>query len=252
MRSVRIIPCMDIYNGRVIKGEHFVHFKDAGDPIEMARYYNESGADELAFLDISATNEERKTTVELVKKVAKEVKIPFTVGGGISSIDIAKEVLEAGATKVSINSAAVKNPEFINEAVKCFGSERIIVAVDVKKREGANGYDVIINGGTVNTGKDAVLWSLEMEKRGASEILLTSMDGDGTKEGYDLEATKLVAEAVKIPVTASGGAGKLDDFYNAVTVGKAQAVLAASLFHFRILTVKEVKEYLRSKGLDIN
>lgn len=252
MSVKRIIPCLDVCDGRVVKGEHFVGFKDAGDPVEFAKQYTKSSADELVFLDITATTEGRKTTVDLVRRTAQEVTIPFTVGGGIASIEDIRTILEAGATKISINSAAIKHPDLINEAVAAFGGERIVVAIDVVKSDTDERYDVVINGGTLITGKDAVEWAVEVEKRGASEILLTSMDGDGTKNGYDMAITQQIAEAVSIPVIASGGAGKLSDFYDVLTTGKAAAALAASLFHFKTLEVSQVKKYLRKKGVEVN
>ena len=232
MYAKRIIPCLDIKNGRVVKGTSFVNLRDAGDPVECAKTYNASGADELVFLDITATIESRGTTVEMARRVANEVFIPFTIGGGIRTVEDIRELLNAGADKVSVNSAAVHRPEIINEAAYKFGSQCVVTAIDAKRRDDNSGWDVFINGGRINTGKDALKWAIEAEKRGAGEILLTSMDCDGQKNGYDLELTRAVSENVGIPVIASGGAGKLEHFYDAFTEGKADAVLAASLFHF--------------------
>lgn len=251
MHTKRIIPCLDVTNGRVVKGVNFVNLVDAGDPVEIAKYYNKSMADELVFLDITASSDRRSTIVELVEKVAKEIFIPFTVGGGISSIEDIRKILNAGADKVSINSKAVENPNLISETAKRFGSQCIVVAIDAKKRDDNFGYDVYINGGRINTGKDALDWAKEVEALGCGEILLTSMDKDGTKDGFDLELTKLISNNVNIPVIASGGAGKINDFYDVLKDDCADAALAASLFHFKELTVMEVKEYLKDRNIEV-
>jgi len=251
MSTIRIIPCLDVYNGRVVKGVNFINLKDAGDPVACASAYDKAGADELTFLDISATNDNRDIVADMVAKVAECVFIPFTVGGGIRTIEDFRKILLAGADKVSINSAAVKKPEIITEAALRFGSQCVVSAIDAKKREDGSGWDVYINGGRQNTGKDVVEWAAEVEKNGAGEILLTSMDRDGTKEGFDLELTRQVAEAVKIPVIASGGAGAMEDFRDAVTTGKADAVLAASLFHFGEIDIIELKKYLKQEGIEV-
>lgn len=250
MHTKRIIPCLDVHNGRVVKGVNFVNFKDAGDPVEIAAYYNESGADEIVFLDISASSEGRDIMMDVVKRTANAVSIPLTVGGGIRSLEDIQHLLNNGADKVSINSAAVKNPGLVSEAAKEFGSRRIVIAVDARARSSV-GWDVYINGGRINTGKDVLEWTGEAERLGAGEILLTSMDRDGTKDGYDLSLTRSVAENVNIPVVASGGAGKEEDFYLVLTEGKADAALAASLFHYRQLTVPGLKEYLHGKGVPV-
>ncbi len=251
MLTKKIIPCLDIYNGRVVKGINFVNLVDAGDPVACAAAYVNSGADELTFLDITATHENRKTIVDTVARVAEQVSIPFTVGGGIRTVEDIQEILLAGADKVGINSAAVKRPEFISEAAQRFGSQCVVAAIDVKTREDGSGWDVYIGGGRINTGLDAIEWAVKTEKLGAGEILLTSMDRDGTKLGYDLELTRQVAQAVKIPVTASGGAGTKEHFRDAITIGKADAVLAASLFHFGEINIMELKRYLRQEGIDV-
>jgi len=250
MLTKRIIPCLDVKDGRVVKGVNFVDLVDAGDPVEAAKAYNESGADELVFLDITATNENRKTVVEMVSKVASEVFIPFSVGGGIRSVEDIREILNAGADKVSLNSSAVKNPELIKEASEKFGRQCIIVAIDVRKNS-EGWYEVLIAGGREKTGLEAVQWAKEAAGLGAGEILLTSMDKDGTKSGYDLDITRLIADAVDIPVIASGGAGKMEDFYDAIEKGNAQAVLAASLFHFGEISVKDLKKYLYDKNIPV-
>jgi len=246
----RIIPCLDILNGRVVKGVHFVDLRDAGDAVENARLYSAERADELVFLDITATHENRNIVRDMVRRVADAIDIPFTVGGGLRTVEDLRDILLAGADKTSINSSAVRTPDLIDEAARRFGSQCIVVAIDVK-REPEGHWQVYINGGRVPTGKEAVAWAREVEQRGAGEILLTSMDRDGTKHGYDLEVTAAVADAVSIPVIASGGAGKLEHFYEALTTGKASAVLAASLFHFRELSVTQVKDYLAEKGLPV-
>lgn len=249
MLTKRIIPCLDVKNGRVVKGINFVELRDAGDPVECAKIYNNEGADELVFLDITASSDKRKTIVEMVEKVAKEIFIPFTVGGGVSTVDDIRAIVKAGADKVSINTAAVKNPSIITEGAKVFGSQCIVVAIDVK----FNGrfWEVFLHGGRTPTGIDAYQWAIDAEKRGAGEILLTSMDKDGTKDGYDLEITKMISEKVGIPVIASGGAGNLQHLYDGFADGKADAVLAASIFHFKEYSIKEAKEFLRNKGVEV-
>lgn len=251
MHTKRIIPCLDVTNGRVVKGVNFVDLIDAGDPVEIAKFYNKSMADEIVFLDITASSDNRNTMVDLVSKIAKEIFIPFTVGGGIRSIDDIRNILNAGADKVSINSAAIKNPDLINETSKRFGSQCIVVAIDAKERVDKSGYDIYLNGGRINTNIDAIEWAKEVEKRGAGEILLTSMDADGTKNGFDRKLMKCIGENVNIPIIASGGAGKLDDFYTVLDDGYADAALAASLFHFKELTIMEVKEYLNNKNIPV-
>ncbi|HHT64805.1 MAG TPA: imidazole glycerol phosphate synthase subunit HisF [Clostridiales bacterium] len=250
MNQIRIIPCLDILNGRVVKGVNFVNIKDAGDPLEIAAAYSQSGADELAFLDISATQQGRGILLDLVKQTAKKVTIPFTVGGGIRNLKDMEAVLDAGADKVSINSAALLNPELISEAAKRFGSQSLVVAIDAKRRPDG-GYDVYTRGGNTNANRDAVDWAREVEQLGAGEILLTSMDTDGTKDGYDIQLTKTVVQAVQIPVTASGGAGRLEHFAQAVIEGGASALLAASLFHYGELTIMDVKRYLQDQGIPV-
>ena len=249
MYAKRIIPCLDVKNGRVVKGVSFVDLRDAGDPVECAAAYDKQGADELVLLDITATHEGRSTMIDIVSKVANTVFIPFTVGGGIKSVDDFKELLRAGADKISVNSAAVRNPDLINEAAYKFGSQCVVVAIDAKKNE--NSWEVYLNGGRIPTGIDAVEWAKEAEKRGAGEILLTSMDKDGQKSGYDIELTRAVSESVGIPVIASGGAGKAEHFLDAFTHGKADAVLAASLFHFNELPIPELKEYLAKNNISV-
>ncbi|HHW00155.1 MAG TPA: imidazole glycerol phosphate synthase subunit HisF [Clostridiaceae bacterium] len=251
MLTKRIIPCLDINGGRVVKGVNFVNLKDAGDPVEAAAYYDKAGADELTFLDITATSDGREIMLDMVKRVAEQVFIPFTVGGGIRTVDDIRQILKAGADKISINSAAIRRPELISEAADQFGSQCVVVAIDAKKRAGEKGWDVYINGGRINTNKDVVEWAIEVEKLGAGEILLTSMDCDGTKNGYDIELTRAVSESLRIPVIASGGAGTMEHFYQALTDGKADAVLAASLFHFREIEIADLKRYLKDKGLEI-
>ncbi|MFP4697620.1 MAG: imidazole glycerol phosphate synthase subunit HisF [Eubacteriales bacterium] len=251
MLTKRIIPCLDVDKGRVVKGVKFVNLIDAGDPVEVAKIYNKSLADEIVFLDITASFEKRKTIVDVVKKTADQIFIPLTVGGGIRTIEDIKMMLRAGADKISVNSAAIKRPELINEGAKMFGSQCIVVAIDVKRNNERNSFDVYINGGRINTGKDAIEWAKEVEQRGAGEILLTSMDADGTQKGYDLELIKLVSEAVNIPVIASGGAGSMEDFKEVLTEGYADAALAASLFHFKEIDIKELKEYLQDEGIPV-
>ncbi|MHB1452769.1 MAG: imidazole glycerol phosphate synthase subunit HisF [Saccharofermentanales bacterium] len=250
MLTKRIIPCLDVMNGRVVKGVNFVNLIDAGDPVEAAKAYNESGADELVFLDITATHENRNTVVEMVSKVADQVFIPFSVGGGIRTTEDIRAILNAGADKVSLNSAAVLNPDLIREASDKFGSQCIIVAIDVKKQEDGH-YEVFISGGRTPTGLDAVEWAKKVVALGAGEILLTSMDKDGTKSGYDIEITRLISDAVGVPVIASGGAGTMEHFYDAIVSGGAEAVLAASLFHFGEITIRDLKAYLHKKGISV-
>jgi len=249
MLAKRIIPCLDVKEGRVVKGVNFVNLIDAGDPVENAKVYDEQGADELVFLDITASYEKRKIMIDVVKRTAEQVFMPLTVGGGIRTVDDIRELLNAGADKVSINTAAVKNPELITEGAKLFGSQCIVVAIDAKRV--GNRWEVFIHGGRTPTGLDAVEWAKEAVERGAGEILLTSMDRDGTKEGYDVELTRAVAEAVPVPVIASGGAGKKEHFYEGLVEGKADAVLAASVFHFREISIPELKEYLKGRGVPI-
>ncbi len=251
MHTMRIIPCLDVNNGRVVKGVNFVNLTDAGDPVEIAAAYDAAGADELVFLDITASSDGRNTVVDMVRRVAEKVFIPFTVGGGIRTVDDFKAILREGADKVSVNSAAIKRPELIKEAAEIFGSQCVVVAIDAKRREPFDGWNIYLNGGRVDTGIDAIEWAKKAESLGAGEILLTSMDCDGTKNGYDIELTRQISEAVSIPVIASGGAGKLEHFKDAVTEGKADAVLAASLFHFKELEIKEVKEYLQKEGISV-
>ena len=250
MYAKRIIPCLDVKNGRVVKGVSFVDLRDAGDPVECAAAYDKAGADELVLLDITATHEGRGTMIDIVERVAKTVFIPFTVGGGIRTTEDFKELLRAGADKISVNSAAVRNPELLNEAAEKFGSQCVVCAIDAKRRE-TGGWEVYLNGGRIPTGIDAVEWAKEAYARGAGEILLTSMDCDGQKNGYDIELTHAVSTSVGIPVIASGGAGRKKHFYDAFTKGAADAVLAASLFHFNELPIPELKKYLREKGISV-
>ncbi len=250
MLAKRIIPCLDVHNGRVVKGVNFENLREAGDPVELAAFYDQEGADELVFLDISASFEGRKTMVDVVRNTAKEVFIPFAVGGGIGSIDDIRNILKAGADKVSINSAAVREPGIISEGARKFGSQCIVVAIDARMT-GKGQWEVYVNGGKVPTGIDALEWAKKAEKLGAGEILLTSMDKDGTKDGYDIELTSAVSEIVGIPVIASGGAGNLYHLYEAIEKGKADAVLCASIFHYREYTIREAKEYLADRGVPI-
>lgn len=253
MNPIKIMPCLDMKNGRVVKGVHFVDIADAGDPVENAAFYEKEGADELAMLDIAATVENRGTRLEWVRNVASVIHIPLTVGGGIGSLEDIRLVFAAGATKVSMNSAAVRDPELIRAAAKEFGSERITVAIDGRRNAAMPcGFEVVVAGGTKPVGRDAAEWARQCQDLGAGVILPTSMDGDGTKAGYDLAFTRAISDAVTLPVVASGGAGKLEDFYDAVTQGGAQILLAASVFHFRILSIGEVKAFLRGKGLVVN
>ena len=251
MFTKRIIPCLDVHGGRVVKGVNFVDLVDAGDPVAIAKAYDEAGADEIVFLDITASSDARETVVDMVREVAKNVFIPFTVGGGIRTVDDFKVLLREGADKISVNSAAINRPELISEAAEKFGSQCVVVAIDAKRRADGTGWNIYKNGGRVDMGIDAIEWAKKVEELGAGEILLTSMDCDGTKAGYDLELTRKVSESVSIPVIASGGAGGLEHFYDAFTEGKADAALAASLFHFKELEVKEVKQYLREKGVSV-
>ena len=251
MFTKRIIPCLDVHNGRVVKGVNFVDLVDAGDPVAIAKAYDEAGADEIVFLDITASSDNRNTVVDMVRQVAANVFIPFTVGGGIRTVDDFKVLLREGADKISINSSAINRPELVHEAAEKFGSQCVVVAIDAKKRADGSGWNIYKNGGRIDVGIDAVEWAKKVEALGAGEILLTSMDGDGTKAGYDIELTKAISEAVSIPVIASGGAGTLEHFYEALTEGKADAALAASLFHFKELEIKEVKSYLREKGISV-
>ena len=251
MFTKRIIPCLDVHNGRVVKGVNFVDLVDAGDPVAIAKAYDEAGADEIVFLDITASSDNRNTVVDMVRQVAANVFIPFTVGGGIRTVDDIKVLLREGADKISINSSAINRPELVHEAAEKFGSQCVVVAIDAKKRADGSGWNIYKNGGRIDVGIDAVEWAKKVEALGAGEILLTSMDGDGTKAGYDIELTKAISEAVSIPVIASGGAGTLEHFYEALTEGKADAALAASLFHFKELEIKEVKQYLREKAVSV-
>jgi len=250
VHTKRIIPCLDVKDGRVVKGVNFVSLRDAGDPVEIAEFYNRSLADELVFLDITASSDDRGILLDVVRRTAEKVFIPLTVGGGIRSIEDFRMLLGAGADKISVNSAAIKRPAFITEAAEKFGNQCVVVAIDAKRRDD-DGFDVYLNGGRVNTGLDAIAWAKEVERLGAGEILLTSMDCDGVKQGYDLELTKAVAQSVNIPVIASGGAGSMEDFYDAFTKGEAEAALAASLFHFRELEIGDLKKYLQEKGIPV-
>ena len=251
MHTKRVIPCLDVKDGRVVKGVKFLNLKDAGDPAEVAAAYDKEGADEVVFLDINASADSRATQLEWVRQVASKVFIPFTVGGGIRTVEDFKAILREGADKIAINSAAIMNPQLISDGADKFGSQCVVVAIDAKRRENGSGWSVYKNGGRVDMGLDAVEWAVKAEKLGAGEILLTSMDADGTKTGYDLELTRAVAESVSIPVIASGGAGKPEHFYEALADAKAEAVLAASLFHYKELEIRQVKEYLREKGVSV-
>lgn len=251
MHTKRIIPCLDVHGGRVVKGVNFVNLKDAGDPVEIAAAYDKAGADELVFLDITASSDARNTVVDMVRKVAEKVFIPFTVGGGIRTVEDFKALLREGADKISINSSAINNPALISEAADKFGSQCVVVAIDAKKRADGSGWNIYKNGGRIDMGIDAVEWAMKANELGAGEILLTSMDCDGTKAGYDIELTRMISENVSIPVIASGGAGELSHFYDALTEGRADAALAASLFHFNELSVEQVKEYLRQRDVSV-
>jgi len=251
MLAKRIIPCLDVKEGRVVKGVNFIGLKDAGDPVEQALCYDREGADELVFLDITASHEKRDIMLDVVRKVAENVFMPFTVGGGIRGVDDIRRLLNAGCDKVSVNTAAVKRSGFVKEASDKFGSQCIVVAIDAKKRKGREGWEVFINGGRDSAGRDVLSWAREVVSLGAGEILLTSMDYDGTKDGYDNELTRMVSEAVSVPVIASGGCGKPDDIYEVLTRGKAEAALAASIFHYRQFTIAETKKYLSEKGINV-
>ena len=251
MLTKRIIPCLDVHNGRVVKGVNFVNLKDAGDPVEIAAAYDKAGADEVVFLDITASSDHRATVVDMVRKVAANVFIPFTVGGGIRSVEDFRVLLREGADKISINSSALNRPELISEAADKFGSQCVVVAIDARKRADGSGWNAYKNGGRIDVGLDAVAWAKKAEALGAGEILLTSMDCDGTKSGYDIALTRSIAEAVSIPVIASGGAGTKEHFYDALTEGKADAALAASLFHYKDLKIMDLKAYLAEKGVSV-
>ena len=251
MFTKRIIPCLDVNDGRVVKGVNFVNLRDAGDPVEIAAAYDKAGADEVVFLDITASSDNRNTVVDMVRRVAENVFIPFTVGGGIRCVEDFKVLLREGADKISINSSAINTPQLISDAADKFGSQCVVVAIDARRREDGSGWNIYKNGGRIDVGIDAVEWAMKVEKLGAGEILLTSMDCDGTKAGYDLELTRQIAENVSIPVIASGGAGKLADFNEVFTKGKADAALAAGVFHYGRLTVGQVKAYLRQNGITV-
>lgn len=255
MLAKRIIPCLDVKDGRVVKGTNFINLRDAGDPVEIAAQYDREGADELTFLDITASHENRNIIIDVVRKTAEQVFMPLTVGGGIRNIDDIRRLLNAGADKVSINTAAVKDPDFISKASRRFGSQCIVVAIDARRTTKSEAnittWEVFINGGRTPTGLDAIKWAIEAESRGAGEILLTSMDCDGTKDGFDIELNRAISEAVNIPVIASGGAGKLEHFYDVFVIGKADAALAASIFHYREISIRQVKEFLLGKGINM-
>jgi len=251
MLAKRIIPCLDVHAGRVVKGVNFVNLRDAGDPVEIAAVYDKAGADELVFLDITASSDARNIMIDVVRRTAEQVFIPFTVGGGIRTVEDFRVILKEGADKVSVNSAALQRPELISEAAMRFGSQCVVVAIDAKRRSNGDGWEVYINGGRINTGKDALEWAVQAEKLGAGEILLTSMDCDGTKNGYDIELTRTIASNVKIPVIASGGAGTMEHFYDALTEGQADAALAASLFHYKELEIRDLKQYLNKRGVEV-
>lgn len=251
MFTKRIIPCLDVNNGRVVKGVNFVNLRDAGDPVEVAAEYDRAGADELVFLDITASSDARKTVVDMVRRVAEKVFIPFTVGGGIRTVDDFKEILREGADKISVNSAAINNPYLISEAADKFGSQCVVVAIDAKRRADGTGWNIYKNGGRIDTGLDAVEWAAKVHELGCGEILLTSMDCDGVKNGYDIELTRAIVNEVSIPVIASGGAGAKSHFYDALTEGKADAALAASLFHYKELEIRDLKQYLSDRGLSM-
>jgi cyclase len=252
MEPIKIMPCLDMKDGRVVKGINFINLRDAGDPVENARFYEQEGADELAILDIAATVENRKTRLEWVKNVSSVITIPLTMGGGIATLEDIDLVLEAGADKIAMNSAVVKIPDLLSQAAKTYGTARVTIAIDGKRNVAMpSGFELVIAGGTKPVGRDAVAWAKECQARGAGAILPTSMDGDGTQAGYDLEFTKAISNAVTVPVIASGGAGKLEHFYEGVTKGGAQILLAASVFHYRIFSIRQVKEYLRNKGLPV-
>ncbi len=250
MHTKRIIPCLDVHNGRVVKGTNFINLRDAGDPIEVGKAYGEAGADELVFLDITASSDARAIKLDMVRRVAETVFIPFTVGGGIRTIDDFKMILREGADKIAVNSAAIMNPWLISEAADKFGSQCVVVAIDAKRTQEGN-FHIFKNGGRIDMGIDAIEWAIKAERLGAGEILLTSMDADGTKAGYDLELTRAISSVVKIPVIASGGAGTMEHFYEALTEGGAEAALAASLFHYKELEISQVKKYLKEKGVSV-
>ena len=251
MFTKRIIPCLDVNNGRVVKGINFVNLRDAGDPVEIAAAYDKAGADEVVFLDITASSDNRNTVVDMVRKVAENVFIPFTVGGGIRTVDDFKALLREGADKISINSSAINTPQLISDAADKFGSQCVVVAIDARKRTDGSGWNVYKNGGRIDTGLDAIEWAIKADKMGAGEILLTSMDCDGTKNGYDIELTRLISENVSVPVIASGGAGTKEHFYEALTEGKADAALVASLFHYKELEIMDLKKYLADNGVSV-
>ncbi|QFJ55702.1 imidazole glycerol phosphate synthase subunit HisF [Pseudobutyrivibrio xylanivorans] len=251
MFTKRIIPCLDVKDGRVVKGVNFVDLRDAGDPVEIAAAYDKAGADEVVFLDITASSDHRNTVVDMVRRVAEQVFIPFTVGGGIRTVDDFKALLREGADKISVNSAAIDNPRLVADAADKFGSQCVVVAIDAKRRADGSGFNIYKHGGRLDCGIDAVEWALQVEKLGAGEILLTSMDCDGTKAGFDLELTKAVSDAVNIPVIASGGAGTMEHFKDALTIGGADAALAASLFHYKELEILDLKRYLRAEGIPV-
>lgn len=251
MHTKRIIPCLDVTGGRVVKGVNFVNLKDAGDPVEVAKVYDKAGADELVFLDITASSDARNIVIDMVRRVAETVFIPFTVGGGIRTVDDFRAILREGADKISINSSAINNPRLISDAADKFGSQCVVVAIDAKRRSDGSGFNVYKNGGRIDVGLDAVEWAVKAEKMGAGEILLTSMDCDGTKAGYDIDLTRQISEAVSIPVIASGGAGTKQHFYDALTKGKADAALAASLFHYKELEISDLKDYLKEKDVAV-
>lgn len=251
MHTKRIIPCLDVTGGRVVKGINFVNLRDAGDPVEVAKAYDKAGADELVFLDITASSDARNIMIDMVRRVAETVFIPFTVGGGIRTVEDFKAILREGADKISINSSAINNPALISEAADKFGSQCVVVAIDAKRRSDGSGWNVFKNGGRIDVGLDAVKWAMDAEKMGAGEILLTSMDCDGTKAGYDIELTRTISENVSIPVIASGGAGKKEHFYDALTKGKADAALAASLFHYKELEIADLKQYLQKEDVAV-
>lgn len=251
MFTKRVIPCLDVHNGRVVKGINFVNLRDAGDPVEVAAAYDKSGADELVFLDITASSDSRDIKIDMVRKVAEKVFIPFTVGGGIRSVEDFKIILREGADKIAVNTAAIQNPNLISEAANKFGSQCVVLAIDAKRRPDGSGWNIYKNGGRVDMGIDAVEWAMKGCELGAGEILVTSMDCDGTKDGYDLDLTRMISENVSVPVIASGGAGTKEHFYDALTVGKADAVLAASLFHYKELEILDLKHYLRDRGVSV-
>ena len=251
MHTKRIIPCLDVTGGRVVKGVNFVNLRDAGDPVEIAKAYDKAGADELVFLDITASSDARDIVTDMVRRVAETVFIPFTVGGGIRTVEDFRDILREGADKVSVNSAAINNPQLISDAASKFGSQCVVVAIDAKRRNDGEGWNVYKNGGRIDVGLDAVQWAIKAEELGAGEILLTSMDCDGTKAGYDIELTRTVSESVSIPVIASGGAGTMEHFYDALTKGKADAALAASLFHYKELEIMDLKKYLKDRDVSV-